>query len=215
MTIPSNTRRYVTNARAFALVLMLLVLIAAFHLILTCTSTKGALQLPARMESEHDKLQRTAFFLQAEQLSLANFLLTGDERETRQMDVTRMVLHGIHPDSSHRVQGLLDSENQWYQDIAQPLIARRRSVDAGHSTMAELQVRYLELSGQEWTERNSQFELLTGEAPGVSAQLLNRLTSSLAPRMYVAFAICAAGFLVAILALRQITRLEEALSEAR
>ena len=92
----------------------------------------------------------------ANRLFLRNFLLNGDRREADALskgesDVESMITeikNGLAIDDSTRAQQLLDqladSERDWVRTFAAPLMEKRRQVDTGSATVAELQIAYLQ-----------------------------------------------------------------------
>jgi len=92
----------------------------------------------------------------ANRLFLRNFLLNGDRREADALskgesDVDSMIAeikNGLAMDDSNRARQLLDqladSERDWARTFAAPLMEKRRQVDTGSATVAELQIAYLQ-----------------------------------------------------------------------
>jgi methyl-accepting chemotaxis protein len=62
-------------------------------------------------------------------------------------------------DSSAHAKDLLEqvrtTEKEWLQSFANPLIEKRRQVDAGNSTAAEMEIAYLQAEPEKWLERES------------------------------------------------------------
>lgn len=215
MSIAESLHKNLRNARGFMLAMLLLVLVAGFHLMLTSNQVKMSLQIPAREESEQVKLQRAAFFCQAEQLALSRYLFNGDIAQLEQLDLARGLFHAVSPDESHRLKDLDKAEDGWYHSVAQPLIAQRQALDAGHGTIAQLEVHYLQMGGTTWEHRLYQLGVYTGPelAPAMFERLRQRVSESMNIRVGVGIALCFAALLVAIAGLRCITHLEEALQE--
>jgi methyl-accepting chemotaxis protein len=92
----------------------------------------------------------------ANRLFLRNFLLNGDRREADELskgenEVEVMIAeikNGLTMDDSTRARQLLDqladSERDWARNFAAPLMEKRRQVDTGSATVAELQIAYLQ-----------------------------------------------------------------------
>jgi len=108
-------------------------------------------------------------------LDLRNFLLSGDPRVEAQMNKQEADLMDYlakaeaTTDTDILRNALTDvaaTEEDWNQNFAQPLIAKRHQVDAGNSTVADLQVIYLEKnpgsyvgkSARELEDANNQIE---------------------------------------------------------
>src|SRR5215467_3676631 len=91
-------------------------------------------------------------------LFLRNFLLNGDRREADALNRGQSELEGVisqiketanalDDDSSHvrqLLEQLGDSEREWQRNFATPLMEKRRQVDTGSATVAELQIAYLQ-----------------------------------------------------------------------
>ena len=104
------------------------------------------------------------FQMMQNRLHLQNYLLSGDTRDVEKMN------DGEHLLSSalHRAQELSNSEQQrsnlekvqgleqgWSNEFANPLVEKRRGVDSGNSTVAELQIFYLQKDPTSWVSRSS------------------------------------------------------------
>jgi methyl-accepting chemotaxis protein len=93
-----------------------------------------------------------------DRLFLRNFLLNGDRREADALSRGQTDLEGVIVDmkdtalsldeESSRVRQLLDqlseAEKEWGRIFAAPLMEKRRQVDTGSATVAELQIAYLQ-----------------------------------------------------------------------
>src|SRR5689334_12377646 len=92
-------------------------------------------------------------------LYLRNFLLNGDRREADslargQSDLDALITQiktsatNSLGDDSNAINQLLsqlaDSEHDWARSFANPLMEKRRQVDTGSATVAELQIAYLQ-----------------------------------------------------------------------
>ena len=101
------------------------------------------------------------------QLRLRNFLLSGDSGEAKSLldaenDLSTLIETAKQKtialsDSAGRAKDLLDQvskvEQSWLSDFASPLMERRRRVDNGSSTVAELQIAYLQAEPQTWLDK--------------------------------------------------------------
>src|SRR6267154_5191040 len=92
------------------------------------------------------------FEMMQNRLHLQDYLLSGDTRDVDKMN------EGVHRlgEALHRAEGLVSNDQQhasldkvqaseqgWSQDFAAPLVEKRRLVDSGNATVAELQIFYL------------------------------------------------------------------------
>jgi len=101
------------------------------------------------------------------QLRLRNFLLSGDSGEAKSLLDAESELSTLIEtakqkttalgDSASRAKELLDQvstvEQSWLSEFASPLMDKRRRVDNGSSTVAELQIAYLQAEPQTWLDK--------------------------------------------------------------
>ncbi len=101
------------------------------------------------------------------QLRLRNFLLSGDNGESKALIDAEAELTGLIDtakdkasalgENAARARALLDQvrkvEESWLSDFANPLMDKRRKVDSGSSTVAELQIAYLQAEPNSWLDK--------------------------------------------------------------
>ncbi len=182
------------------LVLLLLVAIAAIHLIWTCVSISSATQALA------DR-QEASSFMRDEELALRGYLLSGDPHELTKIEYTQKALRELAGRSSS-VNPLVDVEDSWYVNYAQPLIRQRQQLDAGSGTMAEITILYLQVSAAQ--ERNRS-QIIASEASNkFEIEKLRRDISGMVKvRVTIAVLISLAAMLVALFGLRNVTALRQ------
>src|ERR1039457_55686 len=124
--------------------------------------TKAAAQRSNDM-TEATSLVR--FEMMQNRLHLQNYLLSGDTRDVEKMnDGERQLSDAVrHAEelansaqqrsSLEKMQGL---EQSWGSDFANPLVEKRRAVDSGNATVAELQIFYLQKDPNSWISRSSE-----------------------------------------------------------
>ena len=123
--------------------------------------TKAAAQSSIDM-TEATSLVR--FQMMQNRLHLQNYLLSGDTRDVEKMNDGEHLLGDAlrhtqelanspqQRTSLEKVQGL---EQGWNSDFANPLVDKRRAVDSGNATVAELQIFYLQKDPNSWVTRSS------------------------------------------------------------
>jgi methyl-accepting chemotaxis protein len=123
--------------------------------------TKAAEQRSIEM-TEATSLVR--FQMMQNRLHLQNYLLSGDTRDVEKMnDGEHQLSEALHRagelansaqqrSNLEKVQGL---EQAWGSDFANPLVDKRRAVDSGNATVAELQIFYLQKDPNSWVARSS------------------------------------------------------------
>ncbi len=106
------------------------------------------------------------FQMMQNRLYLSNYLLSGDTREVDRMNEGVRFLN----DKLDKAQGLANSDQQkaalekvqqleqnWAKEFAQPLVDKRKDVDSGNATVAELQIFYLQKDASSWVKNSTEF----------------------------------------------------------
>jgi methyl-accepting chemotaxis protein len=112
-----------------------------------------------------DNSNTERFQMMQNRLYLSNYLLSGDTREVDRMNEGLRTLNQKVEDGKtfatsdqqktalNRFQQL---ENAWAKEFAQPLIDKRKDVDSGNATVAELQIYYLQKDGPSWVKNSTE-----------------------------------------------------------
>jgi hypothetical protein len=196
-----TSRKHLENARSFMLALLLLVVIAAIHLIWTCVSISSASQALA------DRQQGSAF-LRDEELSLSRYLVNGDPKELTKIEFTQRELRELAAKNSS-FEPLVDLEDSWYVNFAQPLIRQRKQMDAGTGTPADLEARYTLLTfEQKWNL--DQINASEAKNRSEAERLRRDIDHMVNVRVSIAVFIAIGAMLVALLGLRTVTALRQA-----
>src|ERR1044071_322966 len=145
----------------------------------------------------------------ANRLFLRNFLLNGDRREADALskgesDVDGMIAeikNGLSTDESSRARQLLDqladSERDWARTFAAPLMEKRRQVDTGSATVAELQIAYLQATPTPEQKQKEEQPLVQLDGMVKSANLAAEESDSSAATMITVVTL--GGLLIVIL----------------
>ncbi|HZR65547.1 MAG TPA: methyl-accepting chemotaxis protein [Terriglobales bacterium] len=144
---------------ATVLILLAVILVAVEHE----SSAKASAQQALEMEELTDHI---SFQLMQNRLYLGNYLLSGDSREVDRMndgirDLSQDVEKGEKLASSDGQRTALDNmaknEKAWASEFAQPMLEKRREVDAGNATVADLQIYYLQKDASAWVKTSSDY----------------------------------------------------------
>jgi methyl-accepting chemotaxis protein len=104
------------------------------------------------------------FQMMQNRLHLQNYLLSGDTRDVEKMNdgehqlsealrrAEDLANSAQQRGNLEKVQGL---EQAWGSEFANPLVDKRRAVDSGNATVAELQIFYLQKDPNSWVARSS------------------------------------------------------------
>jgi methyl-accepting chemotaxis protein len=126
-------------------------------------SAKAAASQALKMAETTDKVR---FQMMQNRLYLSNYLLSGDTREVERLNDGEHILH----DALQTAQTLANSDQQkmalekvqaseqnWAREFATPLIEKRKDVDGGNATVAELQIFYLQKDASSWVKNATEF----------------------------------------------------------
>jgi methyl-accepting chemotaxis protein len=101
------------------------------------------------------------FQMMQNRLYLSNYLLSGDTREIDRMtegdhklgDALQSAI-GLAGSAQQKdaLNRVLSSEQNWVHDFAEPLVQKRKDVDSGNATVAELQIFYLQKDAGSWVK---------------------------------------------------------------
>jgi methyl-accepting chemotaxis protein len=126
-------------------------------------NAKAAASRAMQLSDSTDKLR---FQVMQNRLYLSNYLLSGDSREVERMTEGIRVL-GEKLQSAEMVsdseqertafEKLRLNEQNWSRDFAAPLVERRKEVDSGNSTVAELQIFYLQKDASSWIKTATEY----------------------------------------------------------
>jgi methyl-accepting chemotaxis protein len=104
------------------------------------------------------------FQMMQNRLYLSNYLLSGDTREVDRMNEGLRTLgeklgEGRSLANSEQERFALSKveqlEQSWGKEFAQPLIDKRKDVDSGNATVAELQIYYLQKDASSWVKNST------------------------------------------------------------
>jgi methyl-accepting chemotaxis protein len=111
-----------------------------------------------------DATDRIRFQMLQNRLFLSNYLLSGDTREVDRMEEGIRNLDKLlekteaiaNSDQQHtELEEVRQSEQTWAREFAAPLVDKRKDVDAGNATVAELQIFYLQKDASSWVKTST------------------------------------------------------------
>jgi methyl-accepting chemotaxis protein len=158
----------------FGFILLLVVFLLVVNLI---TAQRAARSLEMAQTAEALRFQ-----MMQNRLYLRNYLLSGDTREVQHvtdgLSALRELLRKAQTQTSSDQQRamfsrLAEAEKQWEDGFSQPLIAKRKAVDEGNATVAELQIFYMQLDPGKWMKNSAS---ILDEAENVTAESAARWT---------------------------------------
>ncbi len=121
-----------------------------------------------------DTTNTVRFQMMQNRLYLSNYLLSGDTREVDRMNDGLRILNdkldlALKMAASDQVKTALGKvqqlEQAWGKEFAQPLIEKRKDVDSGNATVAELQIYYLQKDASSWVKNSTEsLDVADGES---------------------------------------------------
>ncbi|MBS1853220.1 MAG: HAMP domain-containing protein [Acidobacteria bacterium] len=126
-------------------------------------TTKAAAYQALRLAESTDQIK---FQMMQNRLYLGNYLLSGD---TREADKTTEGIHSLadklkqteslanSDQQRNSIQQVLQTEQGWARDFAAPLVEKRKQVDSGNATVAELQIFYLQKDAGAWVKTATEY----------------------------------------------------------
>jgi len=148
---------------SFGIILVLVV--GLFVLNYTAVRREHAAKAAAAASLELEKATNAVRFqMMQNRLYLSNYLLSGDTREVDRMNegmrtLSERLEQGKSLASSEQVKTALlkvqQLEQSWVKEFAQPLIEKRKDVDSGNATVAELQIYYLQKDASSWVKNST------------------------------------------------------------
>jgi methyl-accepting chemotaxis protein len=121
-----------------------------------------------------DTTNAVRFQMMQNRLYLSNYLLSGDTREVDHMNEGLRTLNekldgGKNRANSDQARTSLEKvqqlEQSWGKEFAQPLIEKRKDVDSGNATVAELQIYYLQKDASSWVKNSTDsLDIADGES---------------------------------------------------
>src|SRR4030081_2801266 len=111
-----------------------------------------------------DATNAVRFQMMQNRLYLSNYLLSGDTREVDRMTEGLRTLNEklgrgkdlSSPDQEKAALSKVEQlEQSWAKEFAQTLIEKRKDVDSGNATVAELQIYYLQKDASSWVKNST------------------------------------------------------------
>jgi methyl-accepting chemotaxis protein len=133
---------------------------------LAMRSSRGAQDKTARLFTEQRLASDIGFQMMQNRQFLGSYLLSGDTREAEnlaagaeklQKSLDEAIPHMTAEDEQGIRLSLIqirDAEAAWRLNFANPLLEKRKQVDAGNTTVAELQIYYLQLDPGSWLKKS-------------------------------------------------------------
>ncbi|MFY9645156.1 MAG: methyl-accepting chemotaxis protein [Terriglobales bacterium] len=148
---------------SFGIILATVLVLLAINLIAMRREhdTKAAAQRSLDMTEATSSVR---FQMMQNRLHLQNYLLSGDTRDVEKMNDGEHLLGDAlrhaeelanSPQQRASLQKVQELEQSWGSEFANQMVDKRRAVDSGNATVAELQIFYLQKDPNSWVSRSS------------------------------------------------------------
>jgi methyl-accepting chemotaxis protein len=114
--------------------------------------------------NDQQAIRKIQYSISENHLNLANYLLSGDLRDEDKTNKGIADLDQLLKDSETKVADqnlrtalsqVQDNEQQWADNFAKPMIAKRHQVDSGDATVSDLQIYYLQHDPASWINKST------------------------------------------------------------
>ncbi|MGA8037897.1 MAG: methyl-accepting chemotaxis protein [Candidatus Acidiferrales bacterium] len=158
---------------------ILVTMLALFILnIVTVRREYNARDAVAATLSDVQTIESVRFQMMENRLYLGNYLLSGDLRDEDRTNKGAASLFAQLKDSESKASDQTlrnalnqvdETEHNWLENFAKPMIAKRHQVDSGDTTVSDLQIYYLQHDPGAWVTRSS--DILDAANQGVRKTL--------------------------------------------
>src|SRR5579872_4858757 len=146
--------------------LLLIVLLLLFVIVAAVYRERSTKASAAQAQEMSDLTDSIRSQMMQNRLYLGNYLLSGDTREIEHMNegirllnesLTKSEKLASSDQQRSALENVAKNETSWTTDFAQPMLQKRREVDAGNATVADLQIYYLQKDASSWVKTSTDF----------------------------------------------------------
>ncbi len=149
--------------QGFGIILGIMAILLLFNIV-TVLRQYAARSAASAATEEVKTIDSIRYQVMQNRLSLGSYLLSGDSRDEDKTLKGISAVEQLLRDSEAKATNanlratlseVDDNESNWADSFAKPLIAKRHQVDAGDTTVSELQVYYLQHDPYSWTNKSA------------------------------------------------------------
>src|ERR1700730_12587708 len=147
----------------FGSVLVILVLLFIVNIFAGVRERSARMDASTALESVRT-IEAVRYQIMLNRLNLDNYLLSGDPRDEEKVhkgliDIADAIKRGESQALAENLKTALTqveaTENNWGDNFAKPLLAKRHQVDAGDATVSDLQIVYLQHDPASWINKST------------------------------------------------------------
>jgi methyl-accepting chemotaxis protein len=150
--------------QGFGAIIGIMIVLLIFNIITVVTQYKTR-AAATDATAEDEAIDSIRHQVMENRLSLGNYLLSGDTRDEEKLnkgisEFQKLMTEGETKANSNAslrttLTDVDDNENNWADNFAKPMIAKRHQVDAGNTTVSDLQIYYLQHDPYSWTNKSA------------------------------------------------------------
>src|SRR5438270_12200946 len=158
---------------SFGAVLSMVVVLFLINL-LAVSREHSAKEAAASSLQLADATDAVKFQMMQNRLYLSSYLLSGDTREVERMNdgirlLSARLQLAVNLASSDQQKAAFErvreQEGSWAREFANPLVEKRKDVDSGNATVAELQIYHLQKDASSWVKNSTDsLDIADGES---------------------------------------------------
>ena len=146
-------------------VIAMLVITVAINTAAIVRERSARAEAASALENVHS-VEAIRFQIIENRVYMLNYLLSGDAREENELNggihdlgqmFHKLFSNSISEKMADTLRQVDSNEESWKVDFAKPLIAKRRDVDSGDTTVADLQILYLQKDPSAWITKSNAF----------------------------------------------------------
>src|SRR5215831_2232317 len=170
----------------FGAILGIMAILLLFN-VLTVMRQYTAHSAATATADETKQIQDVRYQVMQNRLSLGSYLLSGDARDEDKTNkgisgVQQLIKEGEAKATDAALRTTLgevqDNEDNWAENFAKPMIAKRHQVDSGNTTVSDLQIYYLQHDPYSWINKSTSLLDDASRAIGQAQKDANDSTSS-------------------------------------
>jgi methyl-accepting chemotaxis protein len=147
----------------FGAILAIMLVLLVINIVTVMRQFSTSDQVTATV-NDQQTIRKVQYGISENHLNLANYLLSGDLRDEEKTNKGIADLQQMLKDSESKIADenlrtalsqVEDNEQQWADNFAKPMTAKRHQVDSGDATVSDLQIYYLQHDPASWINKST------------------------------------------------------------
>ena len=147
----------------FGAILAIMLVLLVINIVTVMRQFSTSDQVTATV-NDQQAIRKIQYGISENHLNLANYLLSGDLRDQDKTNKGIADLEQVLKDSQSKIADetlrtalsqVEENEQEWADNFAKPMIAKRHQVDSGDATVSDLQIYYLQHDPASWINKST------------------------------------------------------------